>query len=317
MVIRLIRRGLRRRLKREFYKLYVEPGNDLALYDPSQGIIDARALKPDSQQVRIVAYDANGNSSTLLFPLVFDQSPLIVSFRAEESEDSLRIQTQFDDADDFVKKLVLEKSLLDKIHWKRFVLAEFNGPESEYSLSWPKSLDEPYLIRIKAQDSYGASSEYEYVFVDAAKTETPASSDEKSKTELDFEYTFKDNFFLFTLNFSQVLKEKPQVTLRCGDFEFDPFLLEQVDVRGYRAVLPFYLKEPKQMTLEVNGQDIYNDSIRFEHVIPISIVTAVHVAPRPLTVTEAVEPTCFAAWQLPVTCPPSRMFSVPLPSWPM
>jgi hypothetical protein len=264
---------LRRRLKREFYKLYVEPGNDLALYEPREGIIDAKASRPDSHQVKIVAYDANGNSSTLLFPIVFDQSPLIVSCRTEEGEDSLKIKAEFDDADDFVKKLILEKSPSDKIYWKRFAQAEFNGPESEYTLSWPKNLDEPYLIRIKAQDSHGASSGYEYLFVDAAKAKTPAASNEKSKTELNFEYIFKENFFVFALNFNQVLKEKPQVILRCGDFEFDPFLLEQVDVKSYRAVLPFYLKEPKQMILVINGQDIYDDWIKSEYAIPISIVT--------------------------------------------
>ncbi|MFQ6003697.1 MAG: hypothetical protein ACE5KJ_08120, partial [Candidatus Zixiibacteriota bacterium] len=75
------------------------------------------------------------------------------------------------------------------------------------------------------------------------------------------------------LNFSQILKREPQVTLKSGDFDTEPFWLVQTDEKSYWVVFPFYLKEPKQMTLLVNGQDIYGDSLRFEHAIPISILT--------------------------------------------
>jgi hypothetical protein len=264
---------LRRKLQREFYKLYLDVGNDLSLYTPGQGMIEAGTSKPDSHQVKIVARDANGNSSTLLFHLLFDQTPSIVSCWLQEGEDSLRIKANFDDADDFVKKLIFEKSASDKIHWERFAQAEFNEPKREYTLSWPKNLDQPSLLRIKAQDTFGASSEYEYILAGRTEIKPPAVVKEENETKLDFEYSFKDNFFVFALNFSQILKKKPQLKLRCGDFEFDPFLIQQVDVKDYRVVFPFYLKEPKQMTLLVNGQDSYDDSISFEHVVPISIVT--------------------------------------------
>jgi hypothetical protein len=263
---------LRKKQKREFYKLYLDEGNDLALYSPDGGIIETAASSPDTHQIRIVAYDANGNSSTLLFDLIFDQRPLIVSCRIEEGESESNIKAVFDDADDFVSKLIVDKSSLDKILWKRFAEAEFNGPESQYTVGWPKNTDGPSLVRIKAQDTFGSSSEYEYVLVSG--TDTLAVPEDRKETKFDFQYSFKDNFFTFTLNSSQILKGKPQVTITCSDFQFDPLVLEQTDVESYKAVFPFYLKEPKQMILGINGQDIYGDSIKLEHVIPVSIVTS-------------------------------------------
>ncbi len=265
---------LRKKRKREFYKLYVDVGNDLALYSPEGGIIETAASSPDTHQVRMVAYDANDNSSTLVFDLVFDQSPLIVSCQIEEGEAGLNIKATFDDADDFVKKLTFDKSSLHEILWEKFAEAEFNGPESEYTLSWPKHLDEPSLLRIKLQDTFGASSEYEYILVMA--TETLAVSEEEKETKLSFEYGFKDNFFAFALNSSRILKEKPEVTLTGGDFQFDPLVLDQTDLKSYKAVFPFYLKEPKQMILGIRGQDIYGDSVASEYAIPVSIVTSAY-----------------------------------------
>ncbi len=170
-----------------------------------------------------------------------------------------------------MKRIIFEKTPLDRIHWKRFAQAEFVRRESEYALSWPKNLNEPALVRLKAQDSFGASSEYEYLLINV--TEALPVSEKRDKTQLNFEYSFKDNFFVFALDFSQVLKKRPQLKLICGDFEFDPFLMQQVDEKSYSVIFPFYLKEPKQMTLLVDYQDIYGDSARSEHEIPISIVT--------------------------------------------
>lgn len=264
---------LRKKRGGEFYKLYVDEGNDLLLYDPSGGIIDTKSSRPDSHQVKIIAYDSNGNLSTLIFNLLIDQSPLILSCRMEKEENNFKIKTEFDDPDDMVEKIIFEKSSLDKIFWQEFRQVEFDKPQSEYTLSWAKYLDQPSLIRIKVQDSFGAASDYKYILINAKKTKAPTGSEEKSKTKLNFEYSFKDSFFVFTLNFSQILKEEPQILLRFGDFNSAPFLLEQTDEKSYRVVFPFHLKEPKQITLLVNGQNIYDGSTRFEYVIPISIVT--------------------------------------------
>jgi hypothetical protein len=264
---------LRKKEKKEFYKLYLDEGNDLPFYNPTEGIIDTKNSKPDSHQVKVIAYDANENSSTLVFPLVFDRSPLLFSCRIEEGRDNFEIKTQFDDEDDFVERIIFEKSSLSKISWNKFSVAELDQTENEYTLNWAENLDEPTLLRVKAQDSFGTSSEYKYILINANKTKTPAGSEEKSKTELNFEYSFKDNFFSFVLNFNQILNGEPEMALKCGDFEFDPFLLEQTDEKSYWVVFPFYLKEPKQMTFMVKGENIYGDSLRFEEVIPISIAT--------------------------------------------
>ena len=264
---------LRRKKREEFYKLYLDEGNDLPLYNPSGGIIDTKSSRPDSHQVKIIAYDANGNFSTLVFHLLFDQSPQVFSCQIELEKDNFKIKTEFDDADDLVKKIIFEESSLDKISWRKFSEAEVGKAEDRHTLIWPEDINKPTLVRIKVKDTFGASSDYKYLLLNLDKTKTEKSSEERSKTELNFEYGFKGNSFVFGLNFSQILKEEPQITLKSGDFDFDPFLLEQIDEKSYWTVFPFYLKEPKQMTLLVKGQDIYDDSVRFEYVIPVSIVT--------------------------------------------
>lgn len=264
---------LRRKNRKEFYKLYLDKGNDLPLYDPSGGIIDAKGSRPDSHQVKIIACDANGNFSTLAFYLVFDQSPQVFSCQIEEGKDNLKIKTEFDDADDVVKKLTFEKSPLDKIFWEKFSEAKVDKAGGRHTLIWSEDLYEPTLVRVKAEDTFGTLSDYKYLLLNADKTKTLESLEEKGKNKLNFEYSFKDNFFVFALNFSQILKEEPQIALKSGDFNFEPFLLQQTDEKSYWAVFPFYLKEPKQMTLLVKGEDVYDDSVRFKYVIPISIVT--------------------------------------------
>jgi hypothetical protein len=267
---------LRRKKRKEFYKLYVDEGNDLPLYNPSEGIIDTKNSRPDFHQVKIIAYDANENSSTLIFNLLFDQNPSILSCQMEKGENNYKIKTRFIDPDDTVKKIIFEKSSLDKISWEKFSEAKFNKPQSEYSLSWTKNVDEPILVRIKAQDNFGASSDYEYLLLNVNKTKILEGSEEKNKTKLNFESSLKDSFFVFGLNFSQLLKEKPQVALRFGDSNLAPFLLEQTDEKSYEVVFPLHIKAPKQVTLLVNGQDIYDDSVSFNYVVPIFIVTKSH-----------------------------------------
>jgi hypothetical protein len=264
---------LRREKKEEFYKLYVDQGNNLSLYHPSGGIIDTKDLRPDSHQVEIMAYDANGNSSKLIFNLLFDQTPQVLSCQVEEDKNNFKIKTEFDDPDDRVERIVFEKSSLDKIRWQKLSQVEFDKLEKEYTLKYAKNLNESSLVRIKAQDTLGASSDYKYVLLNANQTKLVGNSEAKVKTELDFEYTFRDSFFLFDLNFNQILKREPEIELRCGNFNIHPFSLEQIDEKSYEVVFPFHLKEPKQMTLLVNGEDIYRDSVKSEYVIPISIVT--------------------------------------------
>jgi hypothetical protein len=264
---------LRRKKREEFYKLYLDEGNDLPLYNPSGGIIDTKSSRPDSHQVKIIAYDANGNFSTLVFHLLFDQSPQVFSCQIELEKDNFKIKTEFDDSDDLVKKIIFEKSSSGKISWRKFSEAKVDKAEGRHTLIWSEDLNKPTLVRVKVKDTFGASSDYKYLLLNRDKTKTLESLEERGKTKLDFEYGFKDNSFVFALNFSQILKEEPEIMLKSGDFDFDPFLLEQTDEKSYWAVFPFYLKEPKQMTLLVKGQDIYDDSVRFEYVIPISIVT--------------------------------------------
>lgn len=264
---------LKKKKGKEFYKLYVDEGNDLPLYNPGGGIIDTKSSKPDSHQVKIIAYDASGNFATLVFHLVFDQSPLIPSCQIEEGENNFQIKTKFDDLDDRVEKVIFEKSSLDKILWRKFGETELDKREGDHTLSWRENLNRPTLVRIKVEDTFGASSGYKYILLNANKTKTPEHSKEKGKTTLNFEYGFKDDFFLFTLSFSHILRREPQIVLKSRDFDSVPFSLEQTDEKSYKVVFPFHLKEPKHMTLRVDGQDIYDDSVKLEYVIPISILT--------------------------------------------
>jgi hypothetical protein len=90
---------------------------------------------------------------------------------------------------------------------------------------------------------------------------------------LDFKYSFKDNFFIFDLKFNQILKKVPELTLKCGGFNFDPLFYEQTGGRSYRAVFPFFLKSQKEMSFLIEAVDLYGNKVTLEETIPITVIT--------------------------------------------
>ena len=261
---------LKKKEGKKFYKLYIEEGNDLPIYDPKGGKINTETAKSGSHQVEIKAFDASGNFSTLAFSLIFNQRPLILSCYLEEEKDKKKIKVQFDDPDDVVHEIVVEKSGLSKIFWEEINREKIGKSRGEHILMLRERFDEPALLRIKMKDNLGSFSEQRHLVVNADQLDRP---NKKASLNLDLKYRFKDNFFIFDLKFNQILREIPELTLKAGEFNFDPLFCEQTGERDYRAVFPFFLKSQKEMTFLIEGVNLYGNKITPEETIPVAVIT--------------------------------------------
>ena len=261
---------LKKKQGKKFYKLYVEEGNDLPIYDLVGGKINTETSKPGSHQLEIKAFDASGNSSTLAFSLIFDQRPLILSCALEDDNGKQKIRVQFDDPDDVIQQIIVEKSSLNQIFWEEINRERMSKSRGEHMVQLAEKFDEPALLRMKMKDSLGTFSEQRYFVVNADQLE---GSNKEDSLNLDFEYSFKDDFFIFDLRFNQILRKVPGLTLKCDGFNFDPLFCEQTGERSYRAVFPFFLKEQKKMSLLIKGTDLYGIPFTLEETIPIVIIT--------------------------------------------
>jgi len=120
------------------------------------------------------------------------------------------------------------------------------------------------------KDSLGSFSEQKHFVVNADQLD---SSDEEETLDLNFKYGFKDNFFIFDLKFNQILRKVPELTLKCGGFNFDPLFYEQTGERSYRVVFPFFLKSQKEMSFLIEAVSLYGNKVTLEETIPIVIIT--------------------------------------------
>ncbi len=261
---------LKKKQGKKFYKLYLEEGNDLPIYDPQGGKINTEIAKPGPHRVEIKAFDASGNSSTLAFSLIFDQNPLILSCALEDDNGKQKIRVQFDDPDDVIQEIIVEKSSLNQIFWEEIERERMSKSRGEHIIQLAEKFDEPALFRIKMKDSLGAFSEQRYLVVNVDQLDR---SDKEDALTLDFKYSFRDNFFIFDLRFNQILGKVPGLTLKSGGFDFDPLFCEQTGERSYRAVFPFFLKEQKKMSLLIKGTDLHGIPFTLEETIPIAVIT--------------------------------------------
>ncbi|KPL00101.1 MAG: hypothetical protein AMJ91_05450 [candidate division Zixibacteria bacterium SM23_73_3] len=255
---------------KKFYKLYLEEGNDLLIYDPPGGKINAKALKPGPHQVEIKAFDAFGNFSSLASSLIFDQRPLILSCSLTEENNKQKIKVRFDDPDDLVQEIIVEESSFNHISWEEVRRERIGESRGEHTVILREKLDKPVLFRMKMKDSFGAFSEQKFLVANADQLKRANKED---SLDLDFEYSFKDNFFIFDLKFSQILREAPRLSLKSGGFNFDPLFYEQLDERSYCVVFPFFLKNQREMSFLIDGVSLYGDKVTMKETIPIAIIT--------------------------------------------
>ncbi len=261
---------LRKKQGKEFYKLYVEEGGDLPIYELPGGEMEAGALKSGHHRVEIKAFDASGNFSTLSFSLIFDRSPLILTCLLERDNRNRKLRVQFEDSDDVVQEVLVERTSLDRIAWEEIRREKINKSDGEYIVNLGEGLNKPVLLRTKIKDTFGSFSKERYFVINADQIERREKRDSLTS---DFEYVFQDNFFIFDLRFNQILKEVSKLALRGGGFEVLPLLYEQTKERSYRVIFPFFLKDQREMTLSINCTNLYGESFVLQKTIPISIIT--------------------------------------------
>jgi hypothetical protein len=134
----------------------------------------------------------------------------------------------------------------------------------------PGNRNYPFLLRIYVKDSFGACSEYRYLAVNPEKL---AGMDNFDSLDFDLKYEFSKYFFVFELEFNQILKEPPQFWLRSGGFEIDPLTYEQIDERSFSLTFPFFMTEEREASLYVQGTTLFDDIYTNSRTIPIAIVS--------------------------------------------
>jgi hypothetical protein len=260
----------RRKQNAGFYRLYVEEGNDLPIYDPAGGRMSTESLEPGAHEAEIRVYDPSGNMSVLTFSMIFDQRPSILFCAWEDGESEGSLRVRFHDPDDVVREIIVEKSVLGESAWEEMVREKMGRSDGESVLPLPAGLGGPSLIRIAAVDSFGAQSEHRYLPVNLDRL---GDRREEDSLELVLEHYFKDNLFLVNLEFNQMLRNVPQLSLEFEGFDFDPLFLDQLGKRSYRAVFPYHMTQAQDLTLLIAGASLHGDSVFLKRIIPIAIIT--------------------------------------------
>ncbi len=252
------------------YKLYVEPGSELPLYRVAKGQVAARSPGPESHTIIIKALDASGNVSTAKFTLIFDRAPAILSCSTSTRAGRPEVNLVFEDPDDTVKQIIIEKRAWEGAVWQEVKREAQNARQGERAIALEDSLNEPTFLRVKLKDGFGAVSDAKYLLV---KVDQWGDSIPPESLNWNPSYRFENNTFLFDIRFSQVLLHTPQLLLKSGGFDFEPLFLEQTDVEEYRVDFPFYLKEPKEMTLLARAVALNGDTAELRQEFPVAIVT--------------------------------------------
>ncbi len=280
--------GMRRKDNENFYKLFIDEGNNLDFYQTGDtedaliktygngvGVDTSKHIPRMLHKLEIFAYDANGNSSGAELFLIFNQPPEIVSIKKIESKDGFLVEGITKD-DGKINYITFEKSFLEQISWQK---REFVHPKpldnstdrlASYSFIWKTEEKIPYLLRIQAEDSLGLKSNYKYMLINEEhfKKDNP-----NQRTEFDFEYSFKDGFLKLDLFFSNILKTEPRVQINCGLFNFNPYSFTQKNEKSYSATFLLTQKKSDELLLLIDGKTLYGDTISLSRLIPLSITT--------------------------------------------
>jgi hypothetical protein len=252
------------------YRLYVEPGNELPLYPVKKGHLAARTPVPESHRVTISAFDASGNVSTAEFTLIFDRAPSILSCWTSTRAGQPEVNLVFEDPDDTVKQIILERRSLEATTWQEVKREAPNVRQGEQVIGLEDSLSEPALLRVRLKDGFGAFSDSKYLLVNVDHV---TGSIAPESLNWNPSYRFADNTFVFDIRFSQVLLHPPQLMLKSGGFDLEPMFLEQEEISEYRVTFPFYLEKTDEMTLLATAVALNGDTVELKEKFPVAIVT--------------------------------------------
>jgi len=242
----------------EFYKLYLDYGNDLPLYYSfNRGILDFTEDK--LHQLTIQAEDAYGNISRAKFFLRVEKRPSLVEMFLKKNERGYVIGGKVKD-NKAVRKISVEASSLEKIFWKNLSWTESNKPLDEFRVQVGDLDEEPKILRVKGVDDFGAESDYLYLLHGLDKVEKKTKKGKAypvSRCIRKIEYFLKDSFWIFKVSFSQILKNKPEVFLKSGELKVFPLSQKQIDEKNYQFIFPLFELSHSGAILHIQAVDIY------------------------------------------------------------
>jgi hypothetical protein len=269
-----------------FYKLYVDPGNELNLYtipELNKGVINTEEIDSLSQmiytqgihEIRVSVEDVWGNLSSAKFSVIFNKKPEIKITEITKSEDARDTEKSY-----LIKgKIINDKSSLD-IEIGTSPLEKFSWTEGRLVISteeddffWFKNVKQPSLIRLVVIDEFGLESDPIYFALGLDEVYTNPLKD---KIKLNLEHDFKDGFLKFRLMFDQVLMKKPQLLLKVGGFEFQPLFIKQINEKSYEVIYPFAEARVKDVMLKIRCQSVFGDSATFARKVPLSMASPLY-----------------------------------------
>jgi len=272
---------LRKKRNLNFYKLFVESGNSLNLYQtksPRDGLINTSQVFESQghpeHKIEILAYDASGNSRGAEFFLLFNRRPEILSLVNSESDYGTKVEGILKD-DSNIKFITFEQSPVENIDWlkKEFVhpkiLTSLSDSLANYSFMWKSEDKDPYLVKIQAEDGDGLKSDYRYLLINGESVENQNPQD---MTDFDFKHSYKDGYLNVDLSFNKILQKEPEVKIKNGLFNFDPISFVQKDEKSYSATFLMTETKSEGILLLIDGMTIYKDMISLTRPVPLALV---------------------------------------------
>ena len=258
----------------EFYKLFLERGNDLKLYIRSDGTVNTQA--DDSlgrkvhgrgyHQVEILVTDINGNEAKARFDLLFSRSPMLekVTWRKDRDRAEIRVggTNEYE-----ASRVYAQLSEVNRIHWREKTSLKQDSQGVSY-FSLPNS---PAIVRITAQDEFGSKSESEYIAVN--QNQMPDSAGSVTVLSVRLDYALNQDNFVFHLFFDKLIPKRPDVWLEAFGCNLSPIFSRRLDDTTFYVVIPFAEANEGMANLAVKGKDMFDKEFKFDFPIPVSVVT--------------------------------------------
>ena len=260
--------GLLKKKKGEFYKLYLDYGNDLPLYHSvNRGFLDFS--DNGLHQLVILAEDASGNTATARISLRVGRKPILYEMFLGRYQFGNTIKGKIKDNSKVVGDEV-DVSPVRDISWKpisRGFCTHYCG--KLFFVVLDELGEEPKILRARARDVFGTESDYTYLLHLPDKAQI---TKDKEKLGHRVSYVFKDSLWVFKISFSQILKNTPEVILMSGEAKVPPLSQKQLDEKSYQFIFPAFEMSDHRARLAIQASDVFGNKIEETKDIDIFMV---------------------------------------------
>ncbi|MDH4222425.1 MAG: M23 family metallopeptidase [candidate division Zixibacteria bacterium] len=242
---------LLRKDKIEFYKLYLDKGNDLPLYYTfNQGVLDFE--KDTLYQFNILAQDASSNFSRAKILIRNAKKPEVSELFLQKDESEYIIGGKLK-GNGKIKKITVEVSPLDGISWSKLSHSKPENSPNGFKIQLDDLPEEPGILRIKVGDEQSIESDYAYLL---HRLDEISAKKKQNKLNPEIEFYLKDSNWIFRISFNQILKNTPEVFLQSGNQRILPLSTRQVNEKSYDFIFPYSESYFPGVLLDIMATDV-------------------------------------------------------------